>query len=56
MFHLSPLEWRLRDYAFIAKRRNCENASMLRKELNVNIQSKYSEEDLVDSTDSNKFK
>ena len=31
---MSPLEWRLRDYAFIAKRRSCENASMLHKELN----------------------
>ena len=29
----SLLEWRLRDYAFIAKRRSCENASMLRIEL-----------------------
>ena len=32
-----PLEWRLRDYAFTAKRRSCENVSMLRKELNCNF-------------------
>ena len=30
----SLLEWRLRDYAFIAKQ-SCENESMLRKELNT---------------------
>ena len=29
----SPLEWRLRDYAFIQKWRSCENAPMLHKEL-----------------------